>query len=722
MTGVESVQLSRRRLLVNGRPELVFAGEVHYFRLHRRDWADRLDRLTEAGCTAVASYMPWLVHEQPDGTIDLHGDTSEYRDLAGFLDLAAERDLLVLARPGPFVMAELKNEGIPFRIYREHPEILPVGWDGRPATTRTVDYLAPAYLAEVGRWYAQVMPLLAARQVSRGGPVAAVQLDNEIGMLSWVSNTPEFTDRMVSEFAAWSTKRWGTGGVRTRYGLDPEEVVAWRAGVASPAPGSFALHNDLSDYHRDRYARYIAMLRECAESHGVTDVPFLINIHGTSAGRGRTYPIGISQLYQGYRGQPQLTSGSDHYLGDLTVENVADLYVMNAFMAAVHDDDQPLTSLEFEAGLGDYGEDLSRQVPPTALALKTRLCVAQTNRLVNYYLFAGGHNPPLEEAVGDGNDRIAFTGERHGFTAPIGPEGVPNPTFPVLRETVAAMRGAAHLLADMDEEYDDLVLGFVPDHYLTEYCHPDDDARREVVAELEHFRGSGARDILARALLLAGFSFPAVDLQADLDTDRAIVLASPSTLAASVQRRLADFVRAGGRLLLAGLVPSRDTDGSTCTILGDALGITGGQKVSGDHRLFTSVRAEEWAPARAEVRVGVMQHLVPGEGAEVFVRDVATGKPVAVEVRPGRGHALVVGCDYPCHLEFWTALLDRLGVVPRHTHDATTPGIVLTSTVDGLGQRLLHLINVSPVDQDIVVRDRTVPLFDGARIHLPARS
>jgi len=113
-------------------------------------------------------------------------------------------------------------------------------------------------------------------------------------------------------------------------------------------------------------------------------------------------------------------------------------------MAAVHDQGQPLTSLEFEAGLGDYGEDLSRQVPPSALALKTRLCVAQGNRLVNYYLFAGGHNPPLA-----------------------------NP----------------------------LATATVPDHYLTEYCHPDDLVRRQVVADLERFRGMGSRDIVARALL-----------------------------------------------------------------------------------------------------------------------------------------------------------------------------------------------------------------------------
>lgn len=617
-------------------------------------------------------------------------------------------------------MAELKNEGLPFRIYDEHPAVHPVGWDSEPAPTRDVDYLAPAYLEEVRRWYGEVMPLLASRLAPAGGPVVAVQLDNEIGMLSWVTNAPDLTDVALTDFASWSRDRFGVDGVRKKLGLELDDVAAWRAGIRTQTAGSLALHHELSTFQRDRYARYVEFLRAEAEGHGVQGVPFLINLHGTGHGRGRTYPIGISQLYESYSGKPQMTSGSDHYLGDLTVENVADLYVGNAFMAAVHDADQPLTSLEFEAGMGDYGEDLSRQVPPSALGLKTRLCVAQGNRLVNYYMFAGGHNPPLSSPVGDGNDRIAFTGERHGFAAPVDPEGNPSPGYPVLAETVAAVRGAAPLLADMDEEYDDLTLAFVPDHYLTEYCHPADAVRREVVADLERFRGMGSRDVVARALLLAGFSFPAVNLQAPLATDRVLVLASASTLAASVQQRVADFVLGGDRLLLAGALPSRDTDGSRCTLLADALGLTPGALVNGTAEYFPSVRASSWAPAKAEVRVGVLQP-VSGSG-EVFARDVATGEAVGVEVRPGTGHAVVLTCDYPAHLDFWTALLDRLGVRPRHTHEAPTPGIVVTSTVDRAGQHLLHVLNVSPVDQSFSIHRDGIPLLGGTRLTLPART
>lgn len=241
-------------------------------------------------------------------------------------------------------------------------------------------------------------------------------------------------------------------------------------------------------------------------------MPFFVNVHGTEQGRGRSFPIGISQLSRSYAGIPQTTSGSDHYLGEPTVENVPDLYVINAFMAAVHDADQPLTSLEFESGTGDYGEDMSRQVTPEAMDLKTRLCVAQGNRLINYYLFSGGHNPPLDAPAGDGNDRIAFTGERHGFAAPVDPEGGLSEGYPALCSTVRAVRGSEHLLAAMDEEHDDVALGFVPDHYLTEYVHPDAARRRELVRDKEWFRGMGPRDILARALLLGGHSFAALDL------------------------------------------------------------------------------------------------------------------------------------------------------------------------------------------------------------------
>ena len=206
-----------RQIRIDGEPVVVMSGEVHYFRVARAEWGQRLDLLVEAGCDTVASYIPWLFHELPDGTIDVTGETRPERDIGAFIDLAASKGLRFIARPGPFIMAELKNEGIPFRVYRDHPEIVPVGWDGRPAVSRTVDYLAPAFLEESGRGFDAIIPVLTPRLQPAGGPIIGVQLDNEVGMLAWVTNAPDLTDDLVAAFVL----AWEASTFRDRRGAVP---------------------------------------------------------------------------------------------------------------------------------------------------------------------------------------------------------------------------------------------------------------------------------------------------------------------------------------------------------------------------------------------------------------------------------------------------------------------------------------------------------------------
>lgn len=718
------MRLHRRRILVDGVPTLLLGGEVHYFRLARPDWRVRLQQLKDAGANTVATYVPWLWHELPDGSHDLTGETHEQRDLAGYLDLAAAMGLFVVVRPGPFIMAEVKNEGVPYRVYDE-PGVLPTTWDGATVPTRTADYLAPAFLAASRQWYAAVLPVVSRRLLPHGGSVVGVQLDNEIGMLSWVTNSPDLTDVVCAGLRDWALDRWGADEVSRRAGADARDPAAFAAVLRSPPEAaSLPVHHLIGLYSRERYRRYVEVLREEAEKNGIRGVPLFVNVHGTDAGRGRTYPIGLSQLAETWRGQPQLTAGSDLYLGDLTVENVADLYVANAFAASVQGDDQPLASLEFEGGNGDYSEDLSAANPPEAVELKLRLCLAQGNRLLNVYLFAGGHNPPLAEPVGDGNDRIAFTGQRHGFAAPVGPEGQLNPTYGSTRRAMTSVRGVSGLIADMDQQYDGLALGFVPDHYLTEYRHPASPSRAAQVADLERFRGMGPRDVLARAMVLGGYSFPAVDLQqGSLDPVAVpvLALASASTLDAEVQRRLLRYLEAGGRLLLNGLLPDRDHHGVPCTDLADGLGLSVTGKVEAGLHCFPSVVPHGWAAPGAEVRVNVAQRL-DGPEADLVLSEVGTGRPVAVEVAVGAGRALVLACDYPCHLDFWHRAFESLGVQRRWVAEVDVPGLVVTPTADVRGQQLLHLVHVGSSPATFTLTRDGEPFLDGRALRMPARS
>ncbi|WP_146197042.1 beta-galactosidase [Serinibacter arcticus] len=714
------VRLARRQLLVDGVPTLVVAGEIHYFRLRREHWRGRLELLRTAGADTVATYVPWVVHERADGTLDLTGRTDPTLDLGAFLDLAAELGLQALVRPGPFVMAEMAGEGVPDRVRREHPEVVPVGWGGATAPTGDLDYLAPAFLAETRRWYAAVGEVVGPRTAPNGGPVIAVQLDNEIGMLAWVSGSPQLTADACVGLRDWLAERYGDGLVARYPGLpDACDPAALADAVRRPREGwATALRLDLGRFSRERFATYVDALEEAAESAGMGGVPFLINVHGTTGGSGASFPIGLSQLALTFPGHAQRAAGSDHYLGDLTLATAGDLHLMNAHLAALSDDEQPATSLEHEAGHADYGDDLAARTDPSAVVLKTRLSLAQGHRLLNFYLFAGGTNFVADPPRSDGTTRFGITGERHGFAAPVGPEGQRGPSFD---STAEAMRVAARLapwLADADEEHDDLALALVLDDYLTEYPVPGSDDDAHAVAELAHARGGGPRGLLPRVLLTLGYRYGAVDLARDGDLPRTVVLGSPVAADAAVQARLATHVRGGGSLLLLGSLPTTELDGTPCTILSDALGVRVVGEVRDRPGWFTSVTST-WGHG-TERRVGRAQ-LYEAEGAQVVLAEAMSGTPCGLALEAGAGRAVVLGCDWGADLGLFTTALTWLGAAPGLVREAI-PGLITLTTRAADGSRLLHALNVggSPVSTSITLDG--VALWEGAPLTLQART
>ncbi|MET9268436.1 beta-galactosidase [Kribbella sp. NPDC003557] len=684
------IALRAGRIEIDGQPNVLLSGEVHYFRLRRDEWADRLTQARDAGLDTIASYIPWIWHELPDGELDLTGRTCPERDLAAFLDLCDSLGLRFLARPGPFVMAELKNEGIPYRIYREYPDARPTGWDGVVARTEDLDYRHPGFLTEAKRWLDATFEVLAPRQAP-DGPVVGVQLDNEVGMLAWVSNTPHLDEQAAGD----------------------------------PAP-TLAFHQELGLKARDDFASYLRELESFARDRGIA-VPLLINVHGTGGGRGTTFPIGISQLAPAYRGRDGVLAGSDYYLGELTVQNVADLYLCNAILACVNGPDQPASSLEFEVGTGDYGDNLDALSSPESGVNKTLLTLGQGNRLINYYLLTGGRNPVLDGSPDDGIPRIAFTGERHGFAAPIDPEGRTTPALDALAELIKDIRTYQPILATGRQLTDELGFGFVADHYLTEYAHPAAADRREQVADLERYRGFGSRDALGRAIVLGGYHVDAVDLQAIADPEsawaagttapeapRTIALSTPRTLGAKVQSWLTEYVRDGGNLLLTGLLPDRDHDGTPCTILADAFGLSSAG-VLADRRdeagpYWPTVTGAGGFPIDADLRISSAQLLQTPAEAEVLLREVGSGLPCAVQVRLGAGSMIFLGCDLPAaHLGNWRTLFARLGVRSQVGIDADRPGLVTVPVTSEHGN-LLIAVNVAPypIRASISVDDRQV--------------
>ena len=161
-----SLELSAGSLLLDGTPSVLLCSSVFPFRIPPAQWAHRLDLVRDSGYRMIDLYVHWGFHEPLPGQIDL---TSPERDLQRFLDLAAQRDLLVMARPGPYICSETDGGGLPWWLHGDAP--------GAPAALRTAD---ADYLAAVDRWFDAVMPILAESQLTRGGPVALVQIENEL--------------------------------------------------------------------------------------------------------------------------------------------------------------------------------------------------------------------------------------------------------------------------------------------------------------------------------------------------------------------------------------------------------------------------------------------------------------------------------------------------------------------------------------------------------------
>ncbi|WEO77948.1 beta-galactosidase [Cryobacterium sp. SO2] len=149
--------------LLDGQPFQVLAGAIHYFRVHPDHWADRIHKAKLMGLNTIETYVAWNAHSPARGDFDTTGQL----DLARFLDLIAAEGLYAIVRPGPFICAEWDNGGLPGWLFTD------------PAVG--VRRNEPLYMAAVAEYFDQLLPIVASRQIDRGGPVILVQIENEYG-------------------------------------------------------------------------------------------------------------------------------------------------------------------------------------------------------------------------------------------------------------------------------------------------------------------------------------------------------------------------------------------------------------------------------------------------------------------------------------------------------------------------------------------------------------
>lgn len=148
---------------LDGKPFQVIAGAIHYFRVVPEYWEDRMRKLIAMGGNVVETYIPWNFHEPRKGAFDFTGR----RDVEAFVRLAQKLGLYVILRPSPYICSEWDLGGIPSWLLKEDRIRL-----------RCCD---PKYLGHVSDYYDELIPRLAPLQVTHGGPVIMMQVENEYG-------------------------------------------------------------------------------------------------------------------------------------------------------------------------------------------------------------------------------------------------------------------------------------------------------------------------------------------------------------------------------------------------------------------------------------------------------------------------------------------------------------------------------------------------------------
>ncbi len=154
---------NRDTFLMDGKPYTILSGAMHYFRIPREYWYDRLLKLKECGFNTVETYTPWNLHEPTEGTFDFTGNL----DIVSFVETAKELGLSVILRPGPYICAEFEFGGLPAWLLAD-----------KDLQLRCDDAV---FLSRMRRYYTELLTRLRPFFAVNGGNIVMLQVENEYG-------------------------------------------------------------------------------------------------------------------------------------------------------------------------------------------------------------------------------------------------------------------------------------------------------------------------------------------------------------------------------------------------------------------------------------------------------------------------------------------------------------------------------------------------------------
>lgn len=159
-----SFSLSKTEFLLDGKPFQMISGEMHPARIPVEYWRHRIQMAKAMGCNTIAAYIFWNYHESESGVFDFQTGN---HNIAQFIRIVQEEGMWLILRPGPYVCAEWDFGGLPSYLLRI-PDIKVRCMDSR-------------YTEAVERYIKALALQVKGFQITNGGPILMVQVENEYG-------------------------------------------------------------------------------------------------------------------------------------------------------------------------------------------------------------------------------------------------------------------------------------------------------------------------------------------------------------------------------------------------------------------------------------------------------------------------------------------------------------------------------------------------------------
>lgn len=556
---MEAIAWNNQSYSINGKPGFLISGEFHYFRVPKEAWRTRLQLLKEAGMNCAATYVPWVIHEPEEGSY-VFGDVPE-RDLVGFLELCREMQVYVLCRPGPYQYSEMYYAGLPEWLCR-YDALLARDTKGEifNKNRNSVSYLHPLFLDKVKKWFNAVCPIIKNYLISEGGPIALVQVDNElIGFHEWMGSWDYNVEAMGigtkgGRYPKFLQERYQT--------IDPlnlaynesnasfEAVVPCK--IEDPAEISQKKKSkDYQDFYFSTVGEYVKLLAQMLRESGI-DTGMVHN--SASQYMNPYFRETVQAMGEGF------LLGCDHYynLGpDWDQNNPTPQYAIKVLysMEMLRLMGFPQTVFEMPGGSASDWPPIM----PEDLKCCYMLNAAFGLKGLNYYIFTGGPGNPFD---------ISYR-HTYDYGAPVGGDGSIRPIYGTVKSFNEFLNDNVWLQGAALENDFNVGLDWEISrsrHYFTGRGHL-------------NFSNHDAWSFLLNGLLISamnGSYMPGfIDLYSDAftrDTGKPLVVSSSVCMAEAVQKNLIAFVKAGGKLILMPVIPSMDENFNKCTCLMDFLG------------------------------------------------------------------------------------------------------------------------------------------------------